>query len=492
MSMSPSVKPIAQKKHKQREEKRIVAQEETNKLLAADFMREVQYPTWLANVVMVKKASGKWRMCTDYTNLNKACPKDPYPLPNIDWLVDGVSGFALLRFMDAYSGYNQIWMHPQDEEKTAFITDVGAFYYKVMPFGLKNAGATYQRLMDKIFKDVIGADVEVYVDDMVVKSATTGEHCAALGRVFGILRKHQLRLNPDKCSFGVQAGKFLGFLLTERGIEANPEKCQAIIGMRSPRSVKKVQQLMGRITALSRFISRSAETTLPIFGTLKKGGSFAWTPECEEAFLQLKALLATYRKKAGEQLPVYFTSKVLHGAEIRYQKIEKAALALVITSHRLHPYFQSHSITVWTDLPIRQVLRKLDLARRVVALSVQLSELDVSFVRRRHIKAQALADFLIELTPPGIPEAEEGEWFLSVNRSSNQARSGAGIILEGPDGVLELDARRLTAKSDSKLVTGQVNGEYQARDPQLIKYWERAKKMTTNFGKYLLLHVLRD
>ncbi|RDX87359.1 hypothetical protein CR513_31172, partial [Mucuna pruriens] len=183
---------------------------------------------------MVRKSSGRWQMCTYYTNLNKAYLKDPYPLPNIDRLVDGASGFALLSFMDAYSGYNQIRKHPQDESKIAFITDFGTFYYKVMPFDRKNASATYQRLMGRIFKDVMGIDVEAYMDDMVVKLTTTSKHCIALQRVFQILRKHQLKLNPKKCSFGVQAGKFLG------GIEANPEKCQAIIDIRSSQSVKEV------------------------------------------------------------------------------------------------------------------------------------------------------------------------------------------------------------------------------------------------------------
>ncbi|RDY02623.1 hypothetical protein CR513_13893, partial [Mucuna pruriens] len=147
---------------------------------------------------MVKKASGKWRMCTDYTNLNKACPKDPYPMPSIDRLVDGASGFALLSFMDAYLGYNQIKMHPQDESKTAFIMDAGVYCYKVMPFRLKNAGPTYQRMMDRMFEGMIRVDVEVYVDDMVVKSTSTADHYKSLGRVFQILRKHQLKLNPQK------------------------------------------------------------------------------------------------------------------------------------------------------------------------------------------------------------------------------------------------------------------------------------------------------
>ncbi|RDX85379.1 Retrovirus-related Pol polyprotein from transposon 17.6, partial [Mucuna pruriens] len=179
-----------------------------------------------------------------------------------------------------HRSYNQIKMHPRDEAKTAFITDVRAYFYKVMPFGLKNIGATYQRLVDKIFEGLIGGDVEVYVDDMVVKSSTAADHYRALGRVFQMLRRHQLKLNPEKCSF-------------ERGIKANPKKCQAIINMRSLRTVKEVQQLTGRITTLSRFLSRLAETIVPIFNTLKKGDSFVWMVESEGAFLRLKALLAT-------------------------------------------------------------------------------------------------------------------------------------------------------------------------------------------------------
>ncbi|RDY02803.1 Retrovirus-related Pol polyprotein from transposon 17.6, partial [Mucuna pruriens] len=483
---------------------------------------------------MVKKPNGKWRMCTDYTNLNKACLKDSYPLPSIDRLVDNVAGFSFLSFMDAYSGYNQIRMHPQDEEKTTFITDEGAFCYKVMPFDLKNAGATYQRLMDKIFKGILGADVEVYVDDMVVKSQGMEEHCEALGQVFHILIEHQLRLNPSKCSFGVRAWKFLGFMLTERGIEANPKKCQAVTKMRSPRSVKEVQQFMGKITALSRFISKVVETAIPLFATLKKGGKFTWMDECEEAFLRLKAMMATppmlirprprtplylyisvsdaavssalIQEEGGEQQPVYFTSKVLQGAERRYQKIEKAALVVVVASRRLRRYFQNFSIIVRTDLPIRQVLRKPDMAERMVAWSIQLSEFDISFERRGHVKAQALADFITE----NLPANDKGEWYLSVDGSTNQSGSGAGVILEGPEGVLieqslhfdfrasnnqaeyeallagmrlarDLEARSLIAKSDSKLVTGQ-----------LARYKERAVKLVAGLERFELIHVSRD
>jgi len=195
--------------------------------------------------VLVKKASGKWRMCVDFTDLNKACPKDSYPLPNFDALLDSASGCRLLSFLDAFSGYNQIMMHPRDVCKTTFMTELSYYCYKVMPFGLKNAGATYQRLMDRVLASMLGRNVQTFVDDMVVSSQQREQHVADLEELFTTTAKYRLKLNPKKCVFGVEAGKFLGFLLIEHGIEANPEKCAAIIAMRSPISVKEVQQLTG-------------------------------------------------------------------------------------------------------------------------------------------------------------------------------------------------------------------------------------------------------
>ena len=145
-------------------------EEEVRKLIEADFIREVHYPDWLANMEMVKKAIGKWRICVDFTDLNKECPKDSYPLPRVNVLVNSTAQHQLLSFMDAFSGYNQIRMDEADQEKTSFVTNQGLFYYKVMSFGLKNAGATYQRLMNKMFTHQIGRNVQFYVDDMLVKS----------------------------------------------------------------------------------------------------------------------------------------------------------------------------------------------------------------------------------------------------------------------------------------------------------------------------------
>jgi len=152
LNVDPRKKPVQQRRRVFAFERNKAVMDEVNKLLAANFIREVHYPEWLANVVMVKKANGKWRMCVDFTDLNQACPKDSFPLSKIDQLVDSIAGHKLLMFMDAFSGYNHIQMAEEDQEKTAFITSHRLYCYRVMPFGLKNAGATYQKLVNQMFE----------------------------------------------------------------------------------------------------------------------------------------------------------------------------------------------------------------------------------------------------------------------------------------------------------------------------------------------------
>ena len=198
-------------------------------------------------------------MCINYTDLNKACPKDAYPWLSIGRLVNGAYGFHVLRFLDVYLGYNQIRMYALDEEKMTFITEDVNFCYKVMSFGLKNASATYQRLMDQIFKHQIRRNVEVYMDDMVIESHTIAQHVADLEEVFGEIHKYDMRLNPERCTFGVGRGKFLGYTITHQGIEANLDKCTTILKMHSPTNIQEVQKLNSRLASLSRFLSKHAE-----------------------------------------------------------------------------------------------------------------------------------------------------------------------------------------------------------------------------------------
>nr|GEY23346.1 reverse transcriptase domain-containing protein [Tanacetum cinerariifolium] len=187
-----------------------VIQAEVQKLVEVGIMREVYYHDWLSNPLMVKKHDGSWRMCVDFTDLNKACPQDCYPLPEIDWKVESLCGYPFKCFLDAYKGYHQIQLAEPDEEKTAIHTGQGVYCYTKIPFGLKNASATYQRLMDKAFEGQIGRNIEVYVDDLMVKSYIEAEMIRDIEETFRTLRKVNMKLNPKKCSFGLAEGVFLG------------------------------------------------------------------------------------------------------------------------------------------------------------------------------------------------------------------------------------------------------------------------------------------
>ena len=231
---------------------------------------------------------------------------------------------------------------------------------------------------------------------------------------------------------GLRQGSFWVSYSPKGGIEANPDKCAAIINMRSPSNVKEVQRLTGRMVALSRFLAKSGDRGFPYFQCLKKNEKFQWTDQCEEAFQKLKEYLskppvlckpekgvdlALYisvtehavslvlvRESGWDQKPVYFVSKVLHGAEIRYPTIEKAALAIVVSTRHLRHYFQNHSVKVMTDLSIKYILQKPDISGRLVKWTIELSEYGIQYESRGPIKAQFLADFLVELSEPPVAD----------------------------------------------------------------------------------------
>ncbi|XP_057444597.1 uncharacterized protein LOC130736831 [Lotus japonicus] len=438
LAIRPGAKPVIQPRRRMSDEKNKAVQVETEKLIKAQFIRKVQYPTWLANVVMVKKANGKWRMCTDYTSLNKVCPKDSYPLPNVDKLTN--------------------------------------YCYKTMPFGLKNAGATYQRLMDKNFANQVGRNMEVYVDDMIVKSAKSGDHGNDLKEAFAQLRKYRMRLNPKKCSFGIQGGKFMGFMITSRGIKVNPDKGKAILEMKSPTSVKEVQRLTGRMAALARFLPMAGDKEAPFFTCLKKNSMFQWTEVCEQAFTKLKESLATL---------------------------------LVLSKPTL-------------GVPLTLYLAVTDRAVSTVLLQEEGKKQKVIYFYepKGQVTIQSLIDFVAELTPTE-GEKTQGEWVLSVDGSSNDTGSGAGITIESPDKMvieqslkfefkasnnqseyeaqitglrlaIELGVQKLFIKGDSQLVVKQVKGEYQVKDPQLSKYLEVVHKLMMEIEKIRIEHIPRS
>jgi hypothetical protein len=214
LNVDPSFRPRKQKLWKMSDDKDEGARNELKRLLSASVIREVTYPEWLANTVMVKKANTKWRMCTDFTNLNKACSKDEFPLPRIDSLVDAAASSEIMSLLDCYSGYHQIWMKKEDEPKTSFITPSGTYCYLQVSQGLKNAGGSFSRMTAKVLHSQIGRNVLTYVDDIIVKSTKQENHVANLQETFANFRQAGLKLNPEKCVFAVKKGKFLGCLVS--------------------------------------------------------------------------------------------------------------------------------------------------------------------------------------------------------------------------------------------------------------------------------------
>jgi hypothetical protein len=358
LGIDPSVRPKKQRLHKMSDEKTEAAKAEVHRLLEANFIELVAYPTWLTNVVMVQKKSGKWRMCIDFTSLNKACPKDNFPLSRIDKIIDSAAGCEVMSLLDCFSGYHQIYMKEEDKASTSFITRFGTYCFIRMPEGLKNAGSTFFRLTKTVLESQVGRNIFTYVDDIVVASRSKEDHLADLTETFANMRDAQLRPNPEKCVFGVLQGKILGYLVSHRRIKANPTKIQAIINMTPPQSARDVQRLTGRLAALNRFISKSAERSLPFLKTLRGAKDFAWGPEQAAAFASLKqhlselailtspnpslplllyiaasphavsAALVQEQDREGmiRQCPVYYVSKVLTTSKMQHDGTGKNCL----------------------------------------------------------------------------------------------------------------------------------------------------------------------
>ncbi|GJU59426.1 reverse transcriptase domain-containing protein [Tanacetum coccineum] len=489
-------------------------------------IREGYTPVRQKKRVMVKKHNGSWKMCVDFTDLNKACPQDCYPLPKIDWKVESLYSYPFKCFLDAYKGYHQIQIAESDEEKTAFHTSQGVYCYTKMPFDLKNAGATYQRLVDKAFNSQVGWNVEVYVDDLVIKSYTEAE----------MLR--DVDETPD-------------------GIKPCPEKTEVVLQLLSPRTIKEVQSLNGKLANLNRFLSKSAEKSLLLFKTLKKcikKSDFHWTPEAEQAFKELKQhlselpllvapkpkeeltvyLFASYgavsavlmTERGTVQTPVYFVSRALQGPELNYAPMEKLVLALVFAAKRLRRYFQAHPIVVITDQPIKQIISRPDAAGRLQKWSVMLGEHNITYRPRTSVKGQILADFLVEKpdeAPPdtSVVETPQEPWTLFTDGSSCVDGSGAGLILTSPEGTeftyalrfqftasnneaeyealiaglriaAQMGVHNLHVSVDSKLVANQVLGTYIAKEENMVKYLEKAKNLISGFANFSISQVPRS
>ncbi|GJT35389.1 reverse transcriptase domain-containing protein [Tanacetum coccineum] len=402
-------------------------------------------------------------------------------------------------------------MAEEDEEKTAFITSQGIFCYTKMPFGLINDGVTYQRLVDKAFHKQIGRNLKVYVDDLVIKSRTEYVIVRDIEETFKTLREINMKLNPKKCTFGVEEGMFLGYKVNTRGLKVCPNKVDAVISLPTLKYLKDVQKLNGKLASLNRFLAKSAEKSLPFFKTLKKctkKSDFHWTAEAEEAFKQMKQLIAELpmltapmekeelivylaaakeivsaalmTEKEAKQMPIYFVSRALRGPEINYTSIEKLVLALV---HASRP--------------------------RVLVKGKILTD---SIVERPEKES---SDTLMEVEEE-LPEP----WILFTDGSSCTDGSGAGLILANPEGkeftyalrfrfdainneaeyealivglqtAKQMGVKNLQENVDSRLVANQLNRTYVAKEADMIRYLEKVRTLTSNFKAFSIRQVPR-
>ncbi|GJU99083.1 reverse transcriptase domain-containing protein [Tanacetum coccineum] len=414
--------------------------------------------------------------------------------------------------------------------RTAFITSQGIFCYSKLSFGLKNAGATYQRLVDKAFQKQIGRNLEVYVDDLVIKSRTEQEVIRDIEETFKTLRDINMKLNPKKCTFGMREGMFLGYKVNADGLKVCPDKVEPVLSLPSRKCLKDVQRLNGKLASLNRFLSKSAEKSLSFFKTLKKctkKSDFQWIAEAELTFKQMKKLIAELpmltapkekeelviylaaakeaissvlmTERDGKQMPIYFISRALQGPKINYTPIEKLILALMLSNP--------------------------EVTGRLLKWRFELEEHDIHYRPRTSVKGQILADFIVERPeddPPDTPMEDKEElldlWILFTDGSSCIDGSKSGLIITNSEGIKftyalrfrfdatnneaeykaliaglriaeQMGVKNLQANVDSRLVANQVNGTYIAKKPGMVKYLKKIKNLTSTFKEFSIKQV---
>jgi hypothetical protein len=448
--------------------------DEIHRLLEAKFIRPCRYAEWVSNIVLVeKKESGKLRVCIDFRNLNRATPKYEYHMPIADTLINNVSGNRIIRFLDGNARYNQIFMAEEDASKMTFICPgfIGLFEWVVMTFGLKNAGATYQRAMNLIFHELLGNTIEVYIDDIVVKSAEFSSHIADLRKAFDKMCWYGLKINPRKCAFGVSAGKFLGFIIYEHGIKIDPDRIKSIRNVGPPTCKVEVQKFLGKVNYLRRFISNIAgkiDAFTPIL-QLKDDAEFTWGVEQQESFDLIRKYLSSApvlkapqvrvpfrlyiaaedkvigavltQETGGKEHVVIYLSRRLVDAETRYTFIEKLCLYLFYACTKCRCYLLSSHCTVSGQADvIKYMLHNPIMSVRIGKWAYALIEYDLSYESLKSMRGQVVADFIVEhrindTHKLDISYLTIAPWTLYFDGSVCNEGQGIGIVLVSPSNV---------------------------------------------------------
>jgi hypothetical protein len=410
--MNPLLLPLIEKKVK--------------KLFDAKIIVSLRFSKWLANLVPVRKKSGEIRLCVDFRNLNQVSLKDNYPLPKMDHILQRVVGSQRMSMLDGYSGYNQVDVHPEDQEKTTFTTPWGTFMYAKMPFGLMNAGATFQMAMDIAFLKEKDEYVVIYLDDITKFSKTDPDHLQHLRKVFLKCRKFGISLNPKKSHFSMDEGKLLGHIILEKGIKIDPNRVAAIQQIGLPRNKKEIQSFLGKFNFLRRFITNFAEVVKYINSMLKKDNTFQWSMEAKQSFVSIKQALSEapvlvslnfgkdfmifsfalehtiagvllQKNEQNEEQPIAFYNKALRDSTLKYDIMEKQAYPCVKALKEFRVYIlHSHSTILVPSVAIKDILTQAEPDRRRAKWIATLLENDIDIRPTKLVKGKGLAKLMAQ------------------------------------------------------------------------------------------------
>eukprot|EP00253_Pinus_taeda_P021677 PITA_21677 len=365
-------------------------EKEVIRMYQARIIAPLRFSKWISNLVPTRKKTREIRLFVDLRNLNKVSLKDHYPLPKMDHILQRVVGASRISLLDGFLGFNQILVHPDDQDKNSFTTPWVTFKYVKMPFGLKNERATFQRATDIAFAKEIHDFLVVYLDDITIFSKSDQEHLKHLRQVFLICKKYGISLNPKKSLFGLEEGKLLGHIISKNGIRIDPDRIQVILQVPHPRNIKELQAFLGKINFLRRFIPNLAELIRPLNNMLKKDSKVKWIIEAKQAFEEIKTALT--------RTPVLTSpGKALRDAPLKYQIMEKQAYALVkaIKDFRIYILY-SHIIAYVPNAAVKYILTQEGIEGKRGKWIAIVLEYDIEIKPTKLIKGQGLAKLMIE------------------------------------------------------------------------------------------------
>ena len=391
--------------------KKQIIEEQIEKMLQDDIVEPASGP-WAAPVVIVNRPPRDPRFCVDFRGLNQLTVKDSYPLPRVDESLDFLSRGKFITTLDLARGYWQVAVAEESRPKTAFITHCGLFQFKVLPFGLCNAPATFQRLMNSVLSGLIYKSCAVYLDDIVVASPTLEQHLSDLDEVFARLRSAGLTLKLSKCQFCLSDLTFLGYRVTPSGIRPDPDKVRAVTEFEVPSTVKQVRQLLGLTGYYRRFVQNYAKHAEPLFALTKKDASFNWNSDCQKAMDLLKNSITSapvlrfpdfsrpffihadacdaglgaalmQRDDEGRDVAVAYTSQAVHKSEKPYSTPEKQCLAVIWALEHFRPYVEGLHVTIFTDhSSLKWLMSRPNPSGRLARWSLRLQDFDFTIVHK--------------------------------------------------------------------------------------------------------------